>query len=156
MNLTAMLNPGCEPVARHACSFSAIICMGFLLSTVTGCQEPQAPDSQEPPTVTFANAWLKGNLNVEVTRSEVNSLTGLYEVDASLRTERLEPGRRAGYRIVARTVFWQGDRENIVDEAQWCELLLEPELDVEYTCTSLRPADGHVIEIAYPEDVDLR
>ena len=59
MNLTAMLNPGCEPVARHARSFSAIICMGFLLSTVTGCQEPQAPDSQEPPTVTFANAWLK-------------------------------------------------------------------------------------------------
>jgi hypothetical protein len=152
----ATLNLGCGAAAGGARWLSAIICVGILLPAIGGCQEPQTPDSQEPPTVTFANAWLKGNLSVELTRSEVNSLTGLYEVDALLRTDRLEPGRRAGYRIVARTVFWQGDRENIVDEAQWCELLLEPELDVEYTCTSLRPADGHVIEIAYPEDVDLR
>lgn len=78
------------------------------------------------------------------------------EIDASVTASALEPGRMDGYRVVARTLFYRGGRQNLVDTSAWAELSLDPGRSVAYACSSLEPADDFVIDLGYPEEAGLR
>ncbi|MCO6437282.1 MAG: hypothetical protein J5J06_09375 [Phycisphaerae bacterium] len=100
--------------------------------------------------------WLEKNVKAEVTRNRVNPSSGLYELDATVTASALEPGKLDGYRVVARTLFYRGSRQNLVDTSAWAELAMTPGKPVEYSCSSLEPADDFVIELGYPEEAGLR
>ena len=131
-----------------------LLCAGMPLVFVSCMSGKKRVDTTE--TTRFYGRWLGNNVRVDITRASTNARSGLYEVDALLTADALEPGRTNGYRVVARSVFYRGGRENVVDTSAWSELLIEPGRPVAYSCTSLKPADDCVIEVGYPEGVGLR
>lgn len=137
---------------------SALWCVLCTLSLVgRGCHGPQA-GFQEGLTqsVRVSNAWLKNKVEVRIARAELNEDSGLFEVDASIVAQALETGRRQSYRVVARACYYQGASEDPVDVSEWSELTLEPGVRLVFESTSLTPADRFVIELAYPEEADLK
>jgi len=99
---------------------------------------------------------LEKNVRVSVERQGVDPRSGLFEVDARVVVQALEPGRSDGYRVVARTLFYRGERDAVVDTSAWSELVIQPGTPMTYACTSLCEADDFMIEIGYPEEVGLR
>jgi hypothetical protein len=126
------------------------------LAPLTGCQSTAKRTAPETANTQASNRWLEDHVVFEDLTPRHNAETGLMEVDTLVVLEELEPGRPTGYRLVARTQFYHGNREKPVDTSAWSELLLETQQPVAYASTSLVPADDFVIEIAYTEEVGLR
>lgn len=141
---------------RAACSRIKVVCLTILFGIgISGCAETNKTTSESTLT-RIKNLWLKSHVVTDVTRSGLNEKSGLFEVDATLRIEKLEAGRDDGYRLVARTCYYKGSQPEPVDLSDWSELLMEPGRSIPYASTSLAPADRCIIEIAYPKEVGLR
>jgi hypothetical protein len=132
-----------------------ILLLGGLVH-VAGCQSTAKRTAPETANTQASNRWLEEQVAFEDLSTRHNPETGLMEVDTMVVLNELEPGRPTGYRLVARTQFYHGNRDKPVDTSAWSELLLETQQPVAYASTSLVPADDFVIEIAYPEEVGLR
>jgi hypothetical protein len=142
---------------RRRYPFPRVVGLAILLTQIhsVGCRTGGKAVA-EPESVRVLGRWLEKNVSAEVTRKGVNPKSGLYEIDAVVTANGLEPGRLDGYRVVARTLFYRGGRETLVDTSAWAELAMIPGKPVGYSCSSLEPADDFVIEVGYPEEAGLR
>jgi hypothetical protein len=134
---------------------AALLATAALLAAI-GCKAAPKPPPSQPQVASFSNSWLAGNVQIEVSRAAPNPQSGLFEVDATIQAPRLQQDRAIPYRLVARTRFFEGSRSNNVDTSAWAEIVLQPGEPVRYSCTSLRPAEDYMIELAYPEEVGIR
>lgn len=148
--------PNLDP-SNHCRDMTCRLVALFLASHVllVGCRTG-GKVAAETESVRVLGHWLEKNVKAEVIRRGVNPKSGLYEIDAVVAADALEPGRVDGYRVVARTLFYRGGRQNLVDSSAWAELSLSPDKPVAYACSSLEPADDFVIELGYPEEAGLR
>ncbi len=150
----------CSLMTDGACVvrlLATVLSVLVLLLAGLGCQtskQVEGPVSSEQ--VAYSNRWLRDNVEVEIVRSVVNERSGLYEVDAWIKTRRIDANRARGFRGVLRAAFYEGSKDNVVDTSAWSEFTLNPENSVRFQSTSLCPADGHLIELAYPEEVGIQ
>ncbi len=148
--------PGFRSFSHPRARFLALLLCAWTPLVFVSCKSVEKKTVDVIGTTKFHGRWLAKNVQVDITRAGTNSRSGLYEVDALLTADALEPGRANGYRVVARSVFYRGGRQNVVDTSAWSELLIGSGRSIPYSCTSLEPADDHMIEVGYPEEVGLR